>query len=261
LVSNGASGLTWETEEYRYVTIPADDGTYYWQEKWTNVTLPPFKNFFLQVVEDGDLSFALASRQNMPARYLQAKEREVEFEVLLDNDAQQDHTGFLIADKYTPEYEINADLEKMENAMSVYTILNGYQLAYNALNPNDAKEDIPVGFIANVAGSYTFSLAESGDVEDVEHIWLTDHEIGAGFTTDLIDDTYSFAVEQAGKNNTRFTIRIELKDEAEVPTAIENLGDGDKDRPVKFLYRDKMYILRNGVIYDATGKKVREINK
>lgn len=256
LKETGTGPWEWYDDSYRYVTIPVDNGTDYYQQKWTATTLKPFKSFFLQIGTAGDLSFALASRQNMPARYLQAKEREVEFEVLLDNDAQQDHTGFLIADKYTPEYEINADLEKMEKAMSVYTILNGYQLAYNALNPNDAKEDIPVGFIANVAGSYTFSLAESGDVEDVEHIWLTDHEIGAGFTTDLIDDTYSFAVEQAGKNNTRFTIRIELKDEDEVATGIEPTGGGDKDRPLKFLYRDKMYILRNGVIYDATGKKV-----
>lgn len=263
LQETGTGPWEWVDDEIRYVTIPSDDGSYYWQEKFNKATLKPFKNFFLQIGTSGDLSFALANRQNAPARYMQAKEREVEFEILLDNDARQDHTGFLIADKYTPEYEINADLEKMENVMSVYSILNGYQLAYNALSPEDAKEDIPVGFIANETGSYTFSLAESGDVEAIEHIWLTDHEIGDGFTTDLIDDTYSFSVGKTGKNNTRFTVRIELKDKQEVPTDIGTIqsDDGQSTRVMKFLYRDKMYILRNGVLYDATGKKVSEINK
>ena len=259
LVSDGASGLKWETEEYRYVTMPADNGLWYEQVKWTDVTLPPFKNFFLQVVEDGDLTFALDSRQNMPALYRQKATREVEFEILLDNEEQKDHMCLLIGEKFTPEYEINADLEKMENVMSVYTLTGGYKLAYNALSPNDASQPIPVGFVANVAGDYTFSLDERSDVSDIEHIWLTDHEVVGNFTTDLLDDTYSFGVKQAGRNETRFTLRIEMKDEQEVPTDIGNVqsDEGQSTTVMKFLYRDKLYILRNGVLYDATGKKVK----
>ena len=257
LQETGTGPWEWVNDSYRYVTIPFDNGTDYYQQKWTAATLKPFKSFFLQIGTSGDLSFSLASRQNMPALYNQRKVREIEFEIILDDDTRQDHTGFLIAETFSQAYEINADLEKMESSMSVYSLTGGYKLAYNALCPDDIKEDIPVGYVTNKAGSFTFMLDERSDIAGIEHIWLTDHEIGAGYTIDLTEDTYSFAVEKAGRNDTRFTLRIELKDEEEVPTAIENIGAGDNDRPVKFLYRDKMYILRNGVIYDATGKKVQ----
>ena len=249
----------WRDDTYRYVTIPSDDGSENWQSKWTEVTLKPFKNFFIQVGTSGDLSFALASRADAPARYMQAQEHEVEFEVLLSSEMSHDHTGLLLADKYTPAYEINADLEKMENPMSVYTLTGGYKLAYNALSPNDAKQPIPVGYIANEAGTYTFQLDERSDVNEVEHIWLTDYELDR--VTDLMEAAYDFTTI-VGRNETRFALTVELRSGEEIATDIGNSVDGiDKDGAVKFIWHDKMYILNQGVIYDATGKRVREIDK
>ena len=247
------------TYPYRYVTIPSDDGTENWQSKWTEVTLKPFKNFFIQVGTSGDLSFALASRVDAPARYMQAQEHEVEFELLLSSEMSHDHTGLLLADKYTPAYEINADLEKMENPMSVYTLTGGYKLAYNALSPNDAKQPIPVGYIANEAGTYTFQLDERSDVNEVEHIWLTDYELDR--VTDLTEAAYDFTTI-VGRNETRFALTVELRSGEEIATDIGNSIDGIvNDGAVKFIWHDKMYILNQGVIYDSTGKRVREINK
>ncbi len=249
----------WRDDTYRYVTIPSDDGSENWQSKWTEVTLKPFKNFFIQVGTSGDLSFALASRADAPARYMQAQEHEVEFEVLLSSEMSHDHTGLLLADKYTPAYEINADLEKMENPMSVYTLTGGYKLAYNALSPNDAKQPIPVGYIANEAGIYTFELDENSNVDEVEHVWLTDYELNR--VTDLMDATYEFTTV-VGRNETRFALTVELRSGEEIATDIGNSVDGiDNDGAVKFIWHDKMYILNQGVIYDATGKRVREIDK
>lgn len=259
LEETGTGPWRWVTEEYRYVTIPFDNGTEYYQQKWTASTLKPFKSFFLQVGTSGDLAFALASRADMPALYAKVVEREVEFEILLNNDTHQDHTGLLIADKYSPAYEINADLEKMENTMSVYTLTGGYKLAYNALSPEDASDTIPVGYIANTAGLYTFSLDPESYVGDVEHIWLTDFELHR--SVDLKDETYSFTTIK-GRNETRFALTIELKDETQVPTSIEEIiPESDANMPMKFIWHDKMYILSNGIIFDATGKKVKEINK
>ena len=257
LVESGTGPWDWDGEiyPYRYVTIPDDDGRDYHQEKFSDATLKPFKNFFIQIETSGDLAFALASRQNAPARYLQAQEREVEFEVLLGNESRSDHTGLLIAEKYSPAYEINADLEKMENAMSVYTIYGGYKLAYNALSPADAEEAIPVGYIANAEGSYTFRLDERSNVDDVEHIWLIDYETSE--TTDLLYDTYEFETAK-GRNETRFALSVGLKKQPAITTDIDDIR-GDSDHPIKFLYRDKIYILRGGQIYDTTGKQVREI--
>lgn len=253
LQETGTGPWEWVDDEYRYVTIPADNGQDYWQEKFSSATLKPFKNFFLQIATSGDLSFALASRQDAPARYLEAQKREVEFEINLANGSHEDHTGLLIAEEYSPAYEINADLEKMENAMAVYTLTGGYKLAYNALSPDDAEQLIPVGYVANIAGTYTFDLDETSDVSEVEHIWLTDYELSR--VVDLIDGVYEFTTSN-GRNESRFALSVELKDEQQTPTGILNAKAND-GRALKFIWQDKMYIMRNGVIYDATGKKVR----
>ena len=254
LQETGTGPWEWKDDTYRYVTIPVDNGTDYYQMKFSEATLKPFKSFFLQIGTSGVLTFALASRQNAPARYLETSAREVEFEILLSNASRTDNTGMLIADSYSPSYEINADLEKMIGSMSVYTIYGGYNLAYNALSPTDAEQLIPVGYVAPSAGEYTFGLDEQGDYEQIEHIYLTDYE--QGLTTDLLNESYTF-MTATGKNESRFAINVILKEEnSELPTGVDIL-QGDKDRPLKFIMEDKMYILRNGVLYDATGKKVK----
>lgn len=257
LQETGTGPWEWVDDEYRYVTIPADNGQDYWQEKFSSATLKPFKNFFLQIATSGDLSFALASRQNSPARYLEAQKREVEFEINLANGSHEDHTGLLIAEQYSPAYEINADLEKMIGSMSVYTIYGGYNLAYNALSPDEAKQFIPIGYVAPSAGEYTFSLDDNSDVNEIDHIYLTDYQ--ESVTVDLMEQDYIF-MTTSGKNESRFAINATLKEETDTPTDIDIInggGDLDGEKPIKFIYHDKMYILRNGVLYDATGKKVK----
>ena len=259
LRETGTGPWEWVSDNYRYVTIPADNGQDYSQEKFSSATLKPFKNFFLQIATSGDLSFALASRQNSPTRYLEAQKREVEFEINLANGSHEDHTGLLIADQYSPAYEINADLEKMIGSMSVYTIFGGYNLAYNALSPDDAKQFIPIGYVAPSAGEYTFSLDDNSDVNEIDHIYLTDYQ--ESVTVDLMEQDYIF-MTTSGKNESRFAINATLKEETDTPTDIDIInggGDLDGEKPIKFIYHDKMYIYHRGVIYDATGKKVREI--
>ena len=261
LQETGSGPWEWVNDDIRYVTIPADNGQDYGQEKFSSATLKPFKNFFLQIATSGDLSFALASRQNSPTRYLEAQKREVEFEINLANGSHEDHTGLLIAEQYSPAYEINADLEKMIGSMSVYTVYGGYNLAYNALSPDDAKQFIPIGYVAPSAGEYTFSLDDNSDVNEIDHIYLTDYQ--ESVTVDLMEQDYIF-MTTSGKNESRFAINATLKEETDTPTDIDIInggGDLNADAPQKFIYHDKMYILRNGVLYDATGKKVREINK
>ncbi len=261
LRETGTGPWEWVNDTYRYVTIPNDNGTDYYQAKFSQVTLPPFKNFFVQVGNTGEMSFDMASRQDAPSRYLQVAEREVEVDIILSNDSRQDNMGLLIAEQYSPTYEINADLEKMIGSMAVYTIFGGYNLAYNALSPDDAKEWIPVGYVAPTAGEYTFALDEESAVTEIDHIYLTDFQ--EGVTVDLTEKSYSFTTV-SGKNESRFAINATLKDKPETPTDIDIInsgGDLNVDAPQKFIYHDKMYIYHRGVIYDATGKRVREINK
>ena len=261
LRETGTGPWEWVNDTYRYVTIPHNDGEDYYQQKFSDATLLPFKSFFLQIATNGELSFALASRQALPARLLQQENapREVEFEILLANDTRSDNMGLLIGEDYTPAYEINADLEKMIGSMSVYTIYNGYNLAYNALSPINAQEQIPIGYVVPDVGEYTFKLDENADVENIEHIYLNDLDMNV--ITDLLEDEYTFYASEK-KNEARFVINVIMRSEQEddTPTRLEEL-DINTNHAIKFFYQDKLYILRNGIIYDAMGKQVKTINK
>ena len=248
----------WTGDNQRYVTIPYNDGSGYYQLKFSEAVLQPFKNFFVQVGETGTLDFVLTSRQNAPARYMEVQtEQEVEFELLLSNEKYTDNTGLLIAEQYSPAYEINADLEKMTGSMSVYTIYGGYKLAYNALNPMDAEERIHIGYIVPAVGEYTFELDENVDLEDFVHIYLIDNETGV--VIDLIDNTYTFETS-VKKSESRFAINVVLRSDAPgTATGMDNMR-WNSDQPQKFIYDDKIYILYDGTIYDANGKRVKTIN-
>ena len=260
LKETGTGPWEWVNDEIRYVTIPHDDGEDYSQKKFSEAELKPFKSFFVQIATDGELSFALTSRQNAPARYMEVQtEQEVEFEILLSNDKQSDNTGLLIAEQYSPAYEINADLEKMIGSMSVYTIYGGYNLAYNAISPINASEWIPMGYIAPAAGAYTFRLDDIDKIiEQVEHVYLIDYE--ANNIVDLMNDEYEFTTDKE-QNNNRFAINIVLIQDKDNTTTGLDMILGNNAAPIKFIYHDKMYIQSGGVIYDATGKQVTNINK
>ena len=249
----------WENDEIRYVTIPADNGKDYHQMKYSEAVLKPFKSYFVQIAENGELSFALESRQNAPARYMQVQtDQEVELEVLLSSDQYSDNMGLLIAEQYSPAYEINADLEKMTGSMSVYTIYGGHQLAYNALSPANAEEWIPVGYIVPNAGEYTFQLDEKSMRDDVQHCYLMDYE--TGYVTDLVEDIYTF-VSATKKSDSRFAINIVLsKEDSNTTTGVHN-SHISSHQAHKFIYNGELYILNNGVIYNANGQTVKTINK
>ena len=260
LEETGTGPWKWVDDGIRYVTIPSDDGTYYWQQKFTTAELPPFKNFFVQIGTTGELQFGLGTRQSMPARSTQAAiEKEVEFEILMSNDARQDNTGLLISEEYSPAYEINADLEKMTGSMSVYTIFGGYKLAYNALSPINASEWIPVGYIAPAAGEYTFRLDDVEKiVEQVEHVYVIDYD--ANNIVDLMDEEYKFTTDKE-QNDNRFAINVVLIQDKDNTTTGLDIINGNNTAPIKFIYHDKIYIKSGEVIYDGTGKQVTNINK
>lgn len=257
LKETGQGPYEWVNDGVRYVTIPNDDGTYYWQEQFTNVTLKPFKNFFVQIANSGDLSFALSCRKNAPSRYLlNDMEQETAFEILLSNDTQSDHTGVLLSEQYTPAYEINADLEKMFGQMSVYSIYGGHSLAYNALSWTDAEQQIPLGYHLPETGEYRFSIRENASVDGIQHIYLTDND--ESIVVDLLDEAYSF-MSQVTENEGRFSIQVIRSSEInDTTTDIDNI-DVHNDCPQKIYYQGQILILHKGKIYNIMGQNISKL--
>ena len=254
------------TSDVKYVTVPNKQDEDYTDERSKNYKIEAFYPFFIQAKTSGTLSFANGRRiLKAPAfapATVPAREIDIDF-LITDPNGDTDNAGLTIGNDYSADFDMD-DKEKTianENFLKVYTMVGEYRTAFNSLPEAVAALPIPVGYIAPQDGKYTISLDEA-EYNEVEHIWLTDYK--QDVTIDLLDaqdNAYEFETVK-GMNNTRFALNVILKPEKEDPitTGLE-AGDSDSDGPVKFIYQDKMYILHQGVLYDATGKKVRQINK
>lgn len=254
----------------RYIVL-TDDGQTFESQQAITATLKTFKNFFVQIQNGGATSLVIPANtrtdKNLaPARYMADVEQDIQLAVDLVSETRSDKVDLLINDVYTAEFDQDGDFTKMMNAtkFNLYGVYPGDNLSFIAVDKTTAAGSIAIGYQVPAAGEYTLQLSERPYVmsDYVETLLVTDHEVSPEVTTDLLENPYSFTVTKAETNDARFTVSIKLKENQDTPTDIDIInggGDLDGEKPIKFIYHDKMYILRNGVLYDATGKKVREI--
>ena len=263
--ANGNWTGTWDwttTSDVKYVTIPQKMYDDYSDVRAKNYVLEAFYPFFIQAATTGNLSFTAGSKVLKAPSLLRTavREREVDIDFMLsDDNGVSDQAGLTVGNEYSADFDMD-DKEKTivnENYLKVYTMVGEYRTAFNSLPEGVAELPIPVGYIAPKAGYYFFSMAD-GNYSEVEHVWLTDYETSR--TVDLLDEDYEFETDK-GTNNVRFVLNVILKSDSEnTATGLDGI-DAKDDGPMKFIREDKMFIKQNGVIYDATGKKVGEINK
>lgn len=259
--ANAQGSYEWQNKTIRYVTVPDDaGGDTYDQRRVIDYDFPAFKPFYVQVGTSGDVTFSHSSRTAAaPKRYRKEEmPNEIETSIALNNTNYGDTTHLLISEAFSDEYELGDDMVKMPHSnVTLFTIAGTNELFANALNAQSASTGIPVGYTAPTAGTYMFSQNDKADNTWIEHLWLRD--IDLGLITDLLEDSYEFETE-AETNKTRFVLTVELKKQTGITTDIdENRGESGYERPMKFIYHDKLYILRGSQLYDATGKQVREI--
>lgn len=260
-LTNAGGTWDWAEKNVRYVTVPNDDASdTYDQRPVSGYNFPAFKNFYVQVGKDGYVKFGHASRSAAaPMRFnTMGMPAEIETSIALNSQAFGDTTHILIGDEFTDDYEPGDDLVKMPHAnVSLFTITGGNELFANALNMQSALAGIPVGYTAPTSGTYVFSRNDKVNSSWIGSLWLTDFEQNS--RVDLMEEEYEFHSE-TGTNKARFVLNVELRSPGDdTPTDIEIVEDLDEKSTMKFIYQDKMYIYHRGVIYDATGKKVREI--
>ena len=251
----------------RYVTIPDNHFDTYTAQtmSWFTEDNPMLNGrvFFVQIAEGAStLTFAAANRASlMPALYANVnKSVDIETGIVMSDETHKDEVNFWIKDGKTDEYEYNADYPKTPNMtnFNIYGVHSHGELSWVAISPEIANGSMAIGYQVPTAGEYRLSLSETYISDKIEQLLVTDHEMSPEITTDLMEDAYIFHVDQAETNDERFTVSFRLK-ELNQEQGIEDVRPTD-ETPQKFLYRDKIYILRNGVVYDATGKQV-QINK
>lgn len=258
------------TTGVRYIVL-TDDGQTFESQQAITATLKAFKNFFVQIQNGEATSLVIPANSRTdknlaPARYMADVEQDIQLAVDLVSETRSDKVDLLINDIYTAEFDQDGDFTKMMNTtkFNLYGVYPGDNLSFIAVDKTTAAGSIAIGYQVPAAGEYTLQLSERPYVmsDYVETLLVTDHEVSPEVTTDLLENPYSFTVTKAETNDARFTVSIKLKENQDTPTDIDIInggGDLDGEKPIKFIYHDKMYILRNGVLYDATGKTVREI--
>lgn len=240
--------------DLRYAQVPLYDFSDYSAVLLSETTLRPEWGFFVQVPESGTLNFAEAGQQRAPM--LLAEEESTTYVTLYLTNATlttSDRLGIVINNRYTSHYEIGADLERMfGNAytLATYTIMENTPLAYNALPAADAAKSISVGFRAPRAGEYTFAIDPDQDTVGIKQIELQD--LQEGITTNLLFNDYTFSVADRIQDDTRFVLRIVLH--SQVISGMENITDTPTNGTYKTISNGHLYIVRDGKIYDATGK-------
>ena len=250
----------------RYATIPDLEFQNYYQVPIAEARINPASGFFIQANQAGEQTVTFAASKidapaAAPARFLTQDVTlpEQEAYILLSYEGGKDQMGLIIGDDYTADYEVNADLAKVlgeGNFVKTYMNYGGMDMAYVAINSTLAKEWIPVTVKIPATGEYTFSLTNSSSVEELEGVFLIDYANGS-VITNLIGNDYVFTAEE-GTITDRFAINATYGGR-ETPTLIDAVQSGaiDSDKPIKFLFHEKVYILYQGIIYDAVGKKVK----
>ncbi len=253
----------------RYVTIPDNHFDNYVAKTTATASgagdFMPGRTFFVQIAEGAStLTFATVNRASlMPALFAKTEQSvDIETGIVMSDESKHDEVNFWIKDGKTAEYEYNADYPKTPNNshFNIYGVHSHGDLSWIAISPEIAEGSMAIGYQVPTASEYRLSLSETYVSDKIEQLLVTDHEMSPEITTNLMVEDYIFQVNEAETNNTRFTVSIKIKSGTNTATDIDDIR-GDSDHPIKFLYRDKIYILRGGQIYDTTGKQVREINK
>jgi hypothetical protein len=151
----------------------------------------------------------------------------------------------LRSDKGTSGFDINLDLTKIINrGANLYTVVNGDQMAGNAI----PKEDIlmPLGVVITAAGEYTFAMPEGTEDIIAE---LIDYE--TGITTNLLLSDYTITLP-SGTYEQRFALRLQPDKTA---TSVEDISTDGKSFK-KYLIDGRLYLQKDGIMYDAQGRQI-----
>ena len=164
------------------------------------------------------------------------------------SDQENDFIFMLESDNYDATYENGYDARKIPSGgMDVFTVEGEEQLGVDATNSIIGTR---IGVRTGEATSYTMSFSHLNEREDLALLDMETNE-----TTDIDEGTeYTFNAEPNSEILGRFQI-VQRAQAPTNPTGIEGVESGVKAH--KFIKNNKVYILKNGLLYDMMGAIVR----
>lgn len=261
LTSDGSTTITWRNDP----TVAALPYLYEWNMVDNTYTAQsgstyPFKAMYAYMVQYyGDIYWSLASAtpSSIVARKTYAeKPKDVEFRLeLQQNDKMTDQTFVKMSndEEVSANFVFNEDLCKEYNGSkaNIYTFIeNWIPAAGNILPTSEQTTVVPVGVQIKTDGEYTFAIPEGTEGVGVT---LVDNETGVRTPLGLTDYAVTLT---AGTYDKRFV--LEISPVANTATGIEESGFRSQDLDVrKVLIDNILYIVKDGVVYDARGARVQ----
>ncbi len=224
-------------------------------------TTYPFKSMHAYMVQyHGNLYWSLASATPVSPivarRTYAEKPQNVELRLeLSQNEMKVDQTFVKLSndENASTKFAFDEDLCKEYNAnkANIYTFIEGYIPAGgNTLPMTEQTMVVPVGVKIAANGDYTFAIPEG--TEGIG-ITLIDNETGIRTSLSALDYTINLP---AGTYNDRFVLEISPVHQS--PTGIELLnGENGENGVRKVLIDNILYIVKDGVMYDARGSRVQ----
>lgn len=225
----------------------------YWQHIPTQIV--PAIPFYVQTETNKTLLFD-NSYWNSPARVVEDNVAEQWLQLnYTPATGRGDETNIFVHPNFTAAYETGKDVAKQTLTGKypvVYVSLACGNLAFAAVPDELAADRIPLTVYAPQTAEMTFSLADNTYLDRLESLYLVDEQDGA--MIDLLTSDYTYSAEQ-GTTSGRFYL-VAVFRAPQVPTDWQGADGGGNDVK-KIIYRDHLYILRDGHIWDANGKRVK----
>lgn len=206
------------------------------------------------------------SQVNVTPASIVARERtapkNAEFRIELQKDGQKADQTFVRLtedENVTNGFDFNYDLSKEfnKNKPNIYSLVTTVkegvasvtQSAANVQPMTEQTTVIPVGVKIAAAGDYTFAIPEGTNGVGVT---LIDNETGVCTNLSALDYTINLS---AGTYDERFV--LEISPIMQTPTGIEQIGGDDANGARKMLIDGVLYIVKDGKIFDAQGRKMK----
>ena len=200
---------------------------------------------------------ASAPRRRVAASEEQTRLQWIHLDVK-DANGVGDHTSVLShPTRYEQTYKTGIDVAKqsLEATRALIYSSHAYgEMAFAGVSDALLEKGVALTVYSPSEQELTFSLRENNWLDRMAYVWLVDTE--TDLRTDLLTQDYRYDAN-AGTTEGRFILQGVFK-APQGTTDIENGEASDnKAKARKLIIRDKMYIMVNDLMYDATGKKVK----
>ena len=253
---NESSIESWNSRDVLYV--------YEWESEYNTLTPVSaashnFKAMHAYMVQYSQPTISWTSTStpsSVAARLVETPDREFKL-ALIREEEEQDHTYVRLTDdaNVSNRFEFNYDLSKEYNAGrgNIWTVTaDTVEVAGNSMPKPLQTTLVPVGVKVVANGEYTLAMPEGTNGEDV---YLIDNAYGTRTNLGLMPYTVTLT---AGTYDGRFA--LEFGPIQDAPTGIEQMSTVNyqlsTEEVRKVFVGGRLYIIRDGKVYDAAGQRV-----